>query len=66
MTGAAIAAGLPRVERLRQITLIHPACVRFILAGEANELPVGEAGWAAWIKAIDVVNIPTTIEQEAA
>jgi len=66
VTGAAIAAGVPRVERLRQIALIHPACVRFILTGEADELPVGDAGWTAWIKAVDVVNIPTTIEQEAA
>lgn len=66
VANAALDAGVPRVERLRQITIIHPACIRFILIGEAEELPVGDAGWAAWIKAIDVVNIPTTIEQEAA
>jgi len=63
---AALVAGVPRVERLRQITIIHPACVRFILTGDVEELPVGDAGWAAWIKAVDVVNIPTTIEKEAA
>lgn len=66
VTGAAMAVGVPRVERLRRITLIHPACVRFILSGEAEELPVGDAGWTAWLKAVDVVNIPATIEQEAA
>jgi hypothetical protein len=66
VTDAAIAAGAPRVERLRQITIIHPAAVRFILTGDFEELPVGDAGWTAWVKAIDLVNTPTTIEEEAA
>ena len=66
VTSAAMAAGVPRVERLRRITLIHPACVRFILTGEAEELPVGDAGWAAWIRAVDVVNIPAAEERVAA
>ncbi|MBS4009163.1 MAG: hypothetical protein KGZ72_00250 [Roseovarius sp.] len=65
VAGAAIAAGVARVERLRNITLIHPAAVRFILTGEGDELPVGRAGWRAWAKAIDVVNVPAT-EMEAA
>lgn len=60
VSGAAIDAGLPRVERLRNITLIHPATVRYFLTGEGDELPVGDAGWRAWVKAADVVNIPET------
>ncbi|WP_375552985.1 hypothetical protein [Roseovarius mucosus] len=65
VAGAAIAAGARRVERLRNITLIHPACARFILTGEGDELPVGHAGWRAWVTALDVVNVPVN-ELEAA
>ncbi|MEQ8896320.1 MAG: hypothetical protein RID23_04455 [Roseovarius sp.] len=66
VANTALDAGVPRVERLRQIVLIHPAAVRFILANEGDELPIGDAGWTAWIKAIDIVNIPTTEHKEAA
>ncbi|QFT80908.1 hypothetical protein FIU89_09835 [Roseovarius sp. THAF27] len=64
-TSFAMAVGVPRIERLRKIVLIHPGCVRFILTGEHDELPVGDAGWASWVKAIEVVNIPIE-EKEAA
>lgn len=65
VAGAAIAAGVPRVERLRNITLIHPAAVRFVLTGDGEELPANDAGWRGWVKAIDVVNVPVP-ELEAA
>ncbi|QFT97387.1 hypothetical protein FIU85_08745 [Roseovarius sp. THAF8] len=64
-TSAAIAAGLPRISRLSNIVLIHPGCIRFILTSEGEELPVGDAGWSSWIKAIDVVNVAIE-EKEAA
>lgn len=64
VAGAAIATGA-RVERLRQITLIHPAAVRFILAGEGEELPANDAGWRSWVRAISIVNVSLN-EMEAA
>ena len=65
VTDAALSAAVPRIARLRECVLIHPAAVRFILTGCAAELPVGD-GWASWVRALSVVNIPTIIEQEAA
>ncbi len=53
---AAIRSGLPGVEHLRQITLIHPAVVRYVLSNQADELPWGDAGWRSWISALWAVN----------
>jgi len=53
---AAIRSGLPGVEHLRQITLIHPAVVRFVLSSQADELPCGDAGWRSWVSALWAVN----------
>lgn len=62
----AMATGVPRIDRLRKIVLIHPGIVRCVLTGENEELPVGDVGWASWVKALDIVNIPNSIEMEAA
>ena len=59
---AAIQAGLPGVERLRQIALIHPGAARFILSGEAAEIPCTDAGWRNWTSALWAIN-PETIQQ---
>ena len=59
---AALQAGLPGAARLRQTALIHPAVVRFVLTGEANELPWGDAGWESFTKALWVIN-PEQIQQ---
>lgn len=53
---AAIRSGLPGVEYLRQITLIHPAVVRYVLSSQANELPWGDSGWRSWVSALWAVN----------
>jgi len=53
---AATQTGLSGVNRLSQIALIHPGLVRFILTGQTNELPVGNAGWESFTKAIWAVN----------
>ncbi|MGY9039622.1 hypothetical protein DSM110277_01640 [Sulfitobacter pontiacus] len=47
---------LPGVEYLRQITLIHPAVVRYVLSNQADELPCGDAGWRSWVSALWAVN----------
>jgi hypothetical protein len=53
----AIRSGLlPGVEHLRQITLIHPAAVKFVLSNSADELPCGDAGWRSWVSALWAVN----------
>ena len=62
---AAMQAGLPGVERLRQSVLTHPGVARFVLTGEANELPASDAGWLAFTKALWAVN-PNQIQLEAA
>ncbi|WP_333848268.1 hypothetical protein [Phaeobacter italicus] len=56
MRNAAAAAGLPAISRMGQIALIQPGSVRFILSGEADELPAGDAGWQSFAKAIWAVN----------
>jgi len=53
---AATDTGLCGVNRLAQITLIQPGVVRFILTGQGDEMPVGDAGWSAFVKAIWAVN----------
>lgn len=53
---AAIRSGLPGVEHLRQITLIHPAVVRYVLSNQSDELPCGDAGWRSWVSALWAVN----------
>ena len=58
MRGAAMAAGLSGINRLAQVALIHTGVVRFILSGEADELPVGDAGWQSFAKALWAVNPP--------
>lgn len=61
---AAIGCGLTGVNRLGQIALIHPAVVRFVLTGEADELPIG-AGWQSFAKAIWAVNPAESYEVAA-
>lgn len=56
MRRAALAAGLSGVNRLAQIALIHPGVVRFILSGEADELPMTDGGWQSFAKALWAVN----------
>lgn len=65
MRNAAAAAGLPAISRMGQIALIQPGIVRFILSGEADELPAGDAGWQSFAKAIWAVN-PTENYEVAA
>lgn len=62
---AATDTGLCGVNRLAQVALIQPGIVRFILTGEADELPVGNAGWCAFVKAIWAVNPAENIEVAA-
>lgn len=62
---AATSCGLSGVEGMAKMSLIHPAIVRFILSGQANELPVGDAGWQSFAKAIWAVN-PNEIYEAAA
>ncbi|EPX82124.1 hypothetical protein Salmuc_02493 [Salipiger mucosus DSM 16094] len=54
--GAAVGAGLSGINRLAQITIIHPGFVRFILSGETDELPVTDAGWHSFAKPLWAVN----------
>lgn len=54
--GAALAVGLSGINRLAQIALINPGVVRFILSGEGDELPVTDAGWQSFAKALWAVN----------
>lgn len=61
---AAVSCGLHGIERLRHIILVHPGVARFVLTGQAEELPVSDIGWQSWVRALDVLNIP--IEKEAA
>lgn len=66
---AALGAGLQGcgIDRLSQVALTHPASVRFILSGQAYELPVGDAGWSAWVTALWAVNpMEETNSNEAA
>lgn len=56
MRNAATESGLTGVNRLAQIALIQPGIVRFILTGQAAELPVRVVGWSAFVKAIWAVN----------
>lgn len=65
MRGAALAAGLSGVNRLAQIALIQPGIVRFILNGEADELPVTDGGWQSFAKAIWAVNPAENLEVAA-
>lgn len=53
---AAMAVGLSGINRLAQIALIHAGVVRFILSGEADELPVTDGGWQSFAKALWAVN----------
>jgi len=53
---AATDTGLSGVNRLAQIALIQPGIVRFILSGQADELPVGDGGWQSFVKAVWAVN----------
>lgn len=64
---AAACAGLTGVDRLGHISLILPATVRYVLSAEANELPVGDAGWRSFTSALWAVNPATdNIMSEAA
>jgi hypothetical protein len=66
---AALGAGLQGcgIDRLSQSALNHPAAVRWILTGQADELPVGDAGWSAWVTALWCVNpVEETNSNEAA
>jgi hypothetical protein len=53
---AALRCALPGVAHLRQIVLIHPAAVRYILANASDELPCGGAGWRSFTNALWAVN----------
>lgn len=53
---AAIACGLPVISPLGQIALLHPGIVRFVLTDDPAELPVGDAGWVSFAKALWAVN----------
>lgn len=53
---AAIQAGLPGVGRLRQKALVHPSAARFILSGEAVEIPCTDGGWRNWTAALWAIN----------
>ena len=61
---AALSAGLPDAERLAGICILHPAIVRFTLTGQDDELPVNNAGWTSFAKALWAVNPPNTQELE--
>ncbi len=52
----AAALHLPGVEHLRQIVLIHPAAVRYVLSTQADELPCGDGGWRSFTNALWAVN----------
>ena len=62
---AATSCSLTGVSRLGQIALIHPGIVRYILTDEANELPVGDAGWQSFAKALWAVNPAEHLEEAA-
>ncbi|MDD9708624.1 hypothetical protein PVW53_14055 [Seohaeicola sp. SP36] len=53
---AALACGLPVISPLGKIALLHPGIVRFVLTDDPAELPVGDAGWASFAKALWAVN----------
>lgn len=65
MRRAAMSAGLNGVNRLAQIALIHPGVVRFVLTGEADELPMTDGGWQSFAKAIWAVNPAENFEVAA-
>ncbi|WP_323802610.1 hypothetical protein [Sulfitobacter litoralis] len=54
---AALQSGLPGFEHLRQIVLIHPAAVKYVLSNSADELPIaGGGGWRSFTNALWAVN----------
>ena len=53
---AALSAGLPDAERLAEICVLHPAIARYVLTAQDEELPVSDAGWQSFAKALWAVN----------
>lgn len=65
MRNATTSAGLIDASIIEEAAIIHPSLVRYILTTEADELPVGDAGWQSFSKAIWAVN-PTENYEVAA
>ncbi|WP_167647627.1 hypothetical protein [Mameliella alba] len=53
----AVSAGLIGVDRLSQVALLQPGIVRYILTGQADELPRGD-GWRSFTSGLWAVNAP--------